>query len=71
MGKSRYGSAPARAIGDGGLGTSETEITALLLRWRSGDRAAAADLMRAVYPVPSDLAGDVAGDDLVDLRRRG
>ena len=32
------------------------DITALLGRWRSGDRNAEADLMRVVYPIMRDLA---------------
>jgi RNA polymerase sigma factor (TIGR02999 family) len=34
----------------------QDDITALLQRWRTGDRAAEDQLMRAVYPVLRDLA---------------
>ena len=33
-----------------------TDITALLAKWREGDRAAESELMNAVYPVLRDLA---------------
>lgn len=36
--------------------SDDAEITALLARWRQGDRAAEAELLRSVYPVLQEIA---------------
>ena len=57
--KSPFASASKREIRQVlrlGARLSSGEITALLGRWRAGDRAAEAELMQLVYPVMRDLA---------------